>query len=422
MSELRVELSAQNYRDVRRPRQWLLGQAVFVEGRLSAGDGGEGWFQVLTGSGLDDDDGFILRSGGFALKRISVDWLNPRWWGARGDGVTDDTLAFKRCIEVSQASAIKIVGVPNGVFRFSTMELRSGITLEGKGGLLKLLDGVCVDPQKKYYLIHNLGSESVKYVNLRIDGNARNNRDYRVADLITAAHSSVVVEGCYIESAPDSAIMVAEARQGRVSNNRITGARDIGIYINSLNRGVVDGLGLMVSGNSIDGCVYGAIGIKRASSELIVGHNSVSNCGNGITVEEFGVEGGVPAKLTITGNILSNIGVQFADAPNLARVGISLDATKFALITGNQIHKCAGVGLRLSGVSGCVIEANVFSHDGFRSRKEVSRIGIAVAGRRGYSSSDLSISRNMFSGFGGLELKISEDSARVVADRNFFIG
>lgn len=64
--------------------------------------------------------------------------LNVRDFGARGDGVTDDTLAIQAAILTCPPESRVLI--PEGTFRFTNLFLKSNTTLEiGKGGVLSAI-------------------------------------------------------------------------------------------------------------------------------------------------------------------------------------------------------------------------------------------------------------------------------------------
>ncbi|MFN4282705.1 MAG: glycosyl hydrolase family 28-related protein [Alphaproteobacteria bacterium] len=90
---------------------------AFAAASLAAGDGGGGWFKWDAASREADDGGCVVavesRSVGRWL-RVYSGAADVRWFGARGDGVADDTAAIQRAIDHHAD-----VHFPAGVYRLT---------------------------------------------------------------------------------------------------------------------------------------------------------------------------------------------------------------------------------------------------------------------------------------------------------------
>lgn len=96
-------------------------------------DYGKGdWYYDATDVSSADNTGTILVAGTKRFKRIYAGALNPKWFGAKGDGVTDDIAAFDLMIAANPVGGH--VTIPAGDFRISrTLVLPKGISLDGDG-------------------------------------------------------------------------------------------------------------------------------------------------------------------------------------------------------------------------------------------------------------------------------------------------
>lgn len=74
-------------------------KTVFVKSRNGNTLKGGGYFNFVVGSTKNDGGQFFATATG-SWHRITVEvWKNIQWWGAVGDGVTDDTQAIKNAVQ-----------------------------------------------------------------------------------------------------------------------------------------------------------------------------------------------------------------------------------------------------------------------------------------------------------------------------------
>ena len=92
-------------------------EQAFVAGYYVAGDGGGGTFYWNASSTASDDAAIIIlptgHSGAGRWIRIYSDALNVRWFGTKGDGVTDDTAFIQAALNIGG----NILGVFGDVYR-----------------------------------------------------------------------------------------------------------------------------------------------------------------------------------------------------------------------------------------------------------------------------------------------------------------
>lgn len=102
---------------------------------------------LTIGGGLDaapqplfSGSGSVVFSGGH---RVAA--LYPQWWGAKGDGTTNDTTAMNAALTAANAAGGSLVRLTQGTFLISTALLvGNGTTLEGVGpsSVLKMSSGM----------------------------------------------------------------------------------------------------------------------------------------------------------------------------------------------------------------------------------------------------------------------------------------
>ena len=286
-------------------------------------------------------------------------------FGAVGNGTTDDTLAIQAAIDYVSGTGIDgtvIIPKSSGKYIFTAIVNKSNVTLKGTGGVLKLKDNTCINAVVNYYPIGNIGASDVncKYDSLIIDGNASNNTLFNVADAITCTGKFSSVLNCKITDAPDSGIMFSDAAFGICSNNEVSGATDVGIYSNG-TEGTEDTEGMIVTNNRIENCVYVGIAVKRSGIDYIVTNNTIVNCGNGITLTDFGLgTGGHPNNILISNNYLKDIGYPYrSSSPAPAEVGITAQICDNVSITNNILKNVSGVGINIDGSRKCIVTGNL---------------------------------------------------------------
>lgn len=337
------------------------GMTVVTQGYYEPGDGGGAVYVVRKKTDEDKDNTGAIHflQDGICAKLIIESVVSVKWFGAKGDGRTDDTEAIQRAIDyLFTAGNSGTITVPLGTFIFTSICVKTGLTFKGDGGTLKLKENTCVESSANYYLIHNTGYSNVIYENLIIDGNRGVNNQFKVADAITAVGPETIVRGCKIYNAPDSGIMFSDAPGGRCIDNFIDTGGDVGIYMNAPE--VIPARGDMVcSGNIVKNFPYGGVALKRSIENCLVYGNMIIDCGNGITVEDFGVgNGGAPDHLLIAGNLLKNIGFTFRGVPAVSEVGIALNGCTNVVVNNNKIQNVSGDGIVLSGTCDSSIQNN----------------------------------------------------------------
>lgn len=103
---------------LRATRGAAAGDLVFLRGYYTPLDGGEGFFSWNPkASGLDNGGTIIApvpASAGRWERSVSGGAINVKWFGARGDGLADDTLALQSAIRAATS-----VFLPRGTYRTS---------------------------------------------------------------------------------------------------------------------------------------------------------------------------------------------------------------------------------------------------------------------------------------------------------------
>lgn len=147
---------------------------VVIKGKIEAGPG-----QIFTGSGAVLFDNNSLRE------------VCPQWWGARGDGTGDDTVAIRNAIASLAVNGGKVF-IPAGTYLLGTImpgnyylesnliALKSGVSISGAGSatILKLRDHFLDRPDDATANAHIFGGDNIANVtisDIKFDMNGRNN-------------------------------------------------------------------------------------------------------------------------------------------------------------------------------------------------------------------------------------------------------
>ena len=100
----------------------IAGQRINVLGYYKPNDGGGGIFQYDATKSGKNNDGIILNG----WVRLYTGALNAKWWGAKGDGVTDDQPAISAALHYAYDNSLDIF-FPKGDYLFATEEDHYGI-------------------------------------------------------------------------------------------------------------------------------------------------------------------------------------------------------------------------------------------------------------------------------------------------------
>jgi hypothetical protein len=119
----------------------------YVSAYATLGDGGEGMFIRATADTTSADNGgtiIVDACGQRWYRQTGADTsLSVRWFGARGDGTTNDSPAFAAAVAVADASGGGRIYIPEGQYRLNAtvVACASNVSFEGDGVSSVILNG-----------------------------------------------------------------------------------------------------------------------------------------------------------------------------------------------------------------------------------------------------------------------------------------
>lgn len=110
------------------------GESLYASGYYSSHDGGGGIFHYDKNSSEADDGGSVIEpdSGIGRFIRVIEGPVSIKWFGALGDGVTDNTAAMQAAIDYKYNNGGGAVVIPPGTYISGQLMLRHGVRIEGE--------------------------------------------------------------------------------------------------------------------------------------------------------------------------------------------------------------------------------------------------------------------------------------------------
>jgi hypothetical protein len=107
---------------------------IFLEGYTSINDGAEGLFQYISTDTSSADNGgtIIVDAGGRRYHRADAGNVNVKWFGAKGDGATNDTTAIQATDTYARTFGGSVF-LPGGTYMVSQLVLYTGSNWRGVG-------------------------------------------------------------------------------------------------------------------------------------------------------------------------------------------------------------------------------------------------------------------------------------------------
>ncbi|MEF3304940.1 glycosyl hydrolase family 28-related protein [Paenibacillus sp. GYB003] len=312
----------------------------------------------------DNTGTVLLTASGARFKRmLESPYWSVKWFGAKGDGSTDDTAAIQKAIDTASAFGGGTAFFPEGTYIVAPsggfkINLRSNVDLlgEGAGTIIKVKNNA-----GDYGMIFGSSNsgvplQNVRISNLRIDQNPQNNltcnidpnrtNDSNYWQFVVALYNyeNIVIDNVAFDPTCGVNTITLNNEQGKkatITNCRFHFVKANGhpeydnsaVYLNGQNHTVSNCLFYAAPGQKARGA------IETHGGQSVVSNNVSDGYYTGVNVQANGAST-AHADITVTGNTFSN-----------ANQGIQLwpmnaNPLKNVTISGNTIHLANTVHLR----------------------------------------------------------------------------
>lgn len=359
-------------------------QQALVAGYYAPGDGGGGQFYYDAGASDADNAGTIIAptAGSGRWKRIYSGAVNVMWFGAKGDGTTDDTAAVQAAL--TAATVGSTVTLPTGTYAISsTLTIAKRLNLVGPG---TLVESTILAPMLDI-VAAGTGSlvTGLRFTGIETSGTFPGDTTAldRAAIRVVAA-DDVRVDGVSITAKSCGVRFVSSSNRGTVQNSQFLG------FITGALAGSNNASAFSYSGG-VDGRILNV---------------TARNCGSGALVQMGGT------RITIAGlhavGLWDN-GVYISSGDRCVVTGCTIDSVQAAtgsgiktrgsghVVSGNTINVSAvGISLTGNGVTPDAEGANGYGTIAIGNTIDTtSLIGVLIGIQDGLYPRDFIVSRNV---------------------------
>lgn len=315
-------------------------KSAFVTGYYAAGDGGGGsyWYDASDTTTADNSGTVIVATDGGRWKLASLYTISTLQFGAKGDGLADDTAAIQAAID-----SLPVGGVVHGAgkkFTVKSLKLKSHMTfmnmnLVTKAGAENLVSPITIDGRTE-------PKNNIRVLNVVVDGNRANQTDITASAEDGGRHgfrligkmSEILIGECQAHNCGTDGIEIfSDTSVGPTDSTFVFSNITLRNFIGNGNRR--HGMSADSIANSVlIGCEFNSNGLDLNTTDAGTHGNrgarvsmSLANplYGNGIDFEGYGLGSSINTlrlqSVTARGN--ARAGVLFYDPSSLTAPGFA---------------------------------------------------------------------------------------------------
>ena len=204
----------------------LSGPFVWVGGYYAPDDGGEGYFWLSADGSSADNGGTIIidASGRRWYREQQGAPVSVMWFGAKGDGTTDDAARIQSAISYVGSLGGGIVTLPAKDFSITaTLAMFPDVTLSGvsRGTVIKQGNGANLATLVSF---NTHSAVNATLSGITFDGNNGNNTNSDLTYMVISSQATTVFSGCTFQNCPGHGVLIDGVGLGnKIINNIFNG-------------------------------------------------------------------------------------------------------------------------------------------------------------------------------------------------------
>lgn len=368
-----------------------------IKGYTTDGDGGGGDFYWDSSSTATDNGGTIIKATAITTGRwvrLYSGAVSFKWFGAKVDGITDDSIANQATVDALSANGGGTIRPSEGTSRFSTtLNMALGVNIIG-GGWKAILEADDCDALSFGTLTAGTGNIVVRNFAINgVNGTTRRGIVHVGTDDSADELYGVTVSQLFITNF-NIGIKYRTIRNGWIIDNWI---QDVNSGIELVGKNLV----IKIRGNQI----VKAAGNGTGSSNGIFLDSHTYGTGGTISPEGIVIDSANQLfGFDIGLNVNSAIYVNFNDNDVAALIyGVSVSSVNAPMnIKNNYIAVTASAaiaGIWMKQQASVIDSSTTIESNHFEASATTSAIGIKVADSAAQNQTDITISSNSFYGF-----------------------